>query len=1259
MITSFKTKLFVFLLGLMSSFFMATAQISQPTFHKFSFEDQAIITGMSDNGKYVVATGSNPDNTILPAAPKFIDLSTDAVTDLLSNYNSSEVMSASAVDVTDDASIVVGSFNGLPAYWSKSTEKWTILPLQEDNIYGSVKAVTPDGKFAVGMQHTDIDGFYSQPAMWDLTTGTLVETPGLPTKDMSNTDQEQNWFNHISPDGKVIVGCMSYSYPSNQLYYIYHVDKKDFTPIGFTYNALGKWTPCVEGLFFINSANLSSNGLWIAGRAYMVKEIAGSNFPNEYEVSYVYNVASGEFTLYDGKEDYDVVASAVDNNGHAFAATPSGSPIREWSVRNGSYWYGIDLILQQRYNYDFYGKTGYDNTGTPIFLSDDGCRIAAFVDPYTSYVLDLPVTFTEACEGLDLLGSYSTEPKAGSTISALRSVQITFEREIQVLGSASCAELRNADGTKVHGSVGFSAEGKTLNVRFRTGVLNANESYTLYIPAGALALLSDDKLTNRDINIPYNGRADVPVALESVYPNDGSSFAKIDYETSPLILTFDTDVAIQETAKAYLYRADDNEVVAPLVLAYYENMVMLYPSTIQYLYEGTEYYVLVEAGSITDVAGNGGNETIRINYSGSYVREIVYDDNTLFYEDCNYGLGNFMLYDGDELTPNDAAQAIGFDSVYYGWSIVWDEDNATNIAAASHSMYSPAGKSNDWMVIPQIHIPDAKCVLKFLSQSYLSSKNDYLKVYIWECDEVYNSMNAELTDRIVKEGTLVYNKLQTPGSDENTLAGDWMENVIDLAAYADKNIYIAFCNDNQAQSAVFVDDVQVVHNMSVRVAFTHSASVVAQENITIEGVITIDSETDVYNTVSLILKDNTGEQIDIIEQQGLSLKKGDTYSFAFAKPLSLKMGAENKFTIEARFNNDVNNLSGSVVNLAFQPIKRVILEEHSGRMCGNCPLGIVAIEKIQERFGDRFIPICIHTYGDDPLGVGLAPYTSFLGLMSAPSGVVNRLGTSQPAVSDINKNYYFSNVGAPEGTPRLWMDYVVEEMAIPANAELNIGVVYNPSTNQFDIESTARFALTADNLNISLFTVVLEDNLSGWQLNYFFNEDVDALGDWAKGGKYGQSPVYDYMNMDVCRSYNGLTFNGTGGYIPQSVIAGNDYVANYSIPVPASVQEIKNCKVVVVMIDANTNKVINAAVARDSSGVTTVDADSNIEVKVLDGMIAVKTASEATVMVYDINGVLKSVATGRNEVVVEALSGLAIVKVVTPSASVVEKVIVK
>lgn len=157
-------------------------------------------------------------------------------------------------------------------------------------------------------------------------------------------------------------------------------------------------------------------------------------------------------------------------------------------------------------------------------------------------------------------------------------------------------------------------------------------------------------------------------------------------------------------------------------------------------------------------------EKIEISYLGTYENDIPVVDGVIFSEDFDMGVNNMMLYDGDQRTPVSEMANWGFLSTYPWWQ-VRDDSSSTDQSAASHSMYNPVGKSDDWMVTRRMYIPDETCALTFDSQSYKKNKEDYLKVYVLATDDVYTvPITKSFIDRIKSEGELVYNEKQTPGS---------------------------------------------------------------------------------------------------------------------------------------------------------------------------------------------------------------------------------------------------------------------------------------------------------------------------------------------------------------------------------------------------------------------------------------------------------------------------------------------------------------
>jgi len=1235
---------------------MRAADGSAPVLHNFTFADKAFVSALSDNGQWALASGTSYSK----AVPKLINVKAETFVQLGEEDNGQ-----SAADVTNDGNIVVGSLAGKPAYYNVTTGKWTTLPVDKGGKWdgGAVEAVTPDGKYAVGALYAG-EGYNATPALWDLTTGQLVATPGLPTLDLTNENKDQGKFTAISADGRYILGTLSWSYlPSGDYLggccvFLYDRQNSTYKMIGFEENHSGRWTPWADGLLFTENGVISPNGRYVAGDAYVVEGEAGFVTP------YLYDTQSGEFKVMADTAVKEAYCAAVSSDGVLTVCTPGGSPVREWYINYGKYWFSFSQILKQKYGIDFYSKTGFDSTGTVVGISADGMVVASFPDPYCGYVAELPVPLQKMCEGIRLLGTYTSDPAAGAAVSSLTNVSLTFGYAIQLQGKASSIKVKNSKGEDMLTAFNAKADGKTLKIVFRNASLSAGENYTLYIPEGTICIDGDTEQTNAEISIPYSGRAEGAVKMTEVSPADNSALAKIDFNTNPVILTFDAPVKITENASAYLYANEDEEPVCQLIPAVLGNKLALYPATTQYLFEGSDYRVVLSAGSVTDLSGNGPNEQITVKYRGSYVREISPDDIYLFNDNMSNDLINFLLFDGDRLEPTSAMQQWEFTSSM-AWHVVRDDDSS-DFAACSHSMYSPAGKSDDWMVVPQIYVPDELCRLTFDSQSYLKSKQDRLKVYVWESNNTYNTLTAELTARIREEGKLVYDKVQSPGEQEGVLAGEWTANSVSLAEWAGKNIYIAFVNDNEDQSAVFVDNIQVLHEMHFMLSLSTPSSVVAKNEVTISGTVLGNNADKAYSTVELTLLDAAGSVVDTYRADGLSLGMGDKHSFTFSKPLPLTVGIENKYSIAAKCDDETNTVSSSVKALIFQPVKRVVLEEFTGRDCPNCPLGILGIDKLKQRFGDRFIPIGLHCYmGSDPLGVGLNDYASYLGLVNAPSAVIDRGELKAAPAFTIGTEYYFSSIGVDAEVEPTWSDLVSAALEIPTDADITIYPTYkDDDMSVVTVDCDIRSALTANDTNFGLFTVLLQDNVSSYQQNNLGSMTDPDLGEFGKDGKYSASLVYPFVHEDAARAYAG-SFAGTVGLIPQDLVAGQVYKASVKLNVPEDVRDYlkTDCRVVVMIIDANTGKVVNAAVAKvtDFSGVGAVEAAGALNVTANGSTVSVTGNGTLNVSVYSASGALIGMAQGTDALSMDisGYNGMAIVKAVGEAGSVVKKIIVK
>lgn len=1242
-----------------------------PTVVKFGRGDAKMYVGsISNNGLWAISEiDGTTDGSISPAGGRLIDLTTMEERDI---SDSSGVSGVS--DVSNDGKTVVGECMGRPAFWDGNTARWIYLPMPAGSTGGRLAAVTPDGRYAVGYCNTANDIFSAIPVLYDLVDRKLVETPGLPRKDMFHEDSQYHNFSAISADGRYILGQMSKTMPIQSCTYVYDREASTYNMIGFDENPTGKWTPHFQDLGFIDQPVMSPNGLWVTGSAYMIHDIPGSSFANEYNTTFRYNVLTKEFEVYDGDGESDYAGYMIDNDGVVYAVTPVAYPVSSVFVRKGKYYYSLTDVFRQAYGYDFVEQTGFEVTGKPCSVSDDGLTMAMLYLRDQAYLLRLKEPIYNVVDAVDLLGNYVFTPANGVTMSVISSVKLTFDRNVAIIGNPQNIELRDENGRKIRSAASVKVDKQIVEMGFRSTTIPEGKCYTIYIPAGTFSIAGDAQVTNKEIEVTYCGRGSAAVTAKSIYPADGASIAGLDLLTNPIVLNFDADLKLKsESATAKLYREGEDEPFCDLYASVGGKQLVLYPLAEQHLFKDTEYKVVIPAGMVTDLSGLGDNEMITIRYSGTYVRTISADDRFLFADECN-NYDNFMFYEGDRNTPQATPAGWGFTAETTPWYLVCDYTGATDMAFGSHSMYTPAGRADDWMVTPQLFVPDEDCYLKFQSQSYLASKEDYLKVYVYTSDDVYNTLNSDIVDRIRTQGKLVYNELQSPGASQEDLTGDWRDNLVSLKEYAGKNIYIAFVNDNYDQSAVFVDNIQVIHDMKYLVSFVNEDRVVNRSDITIAGTITVQSEVNKYNNVSMTLKNSAGDVVDTFVLQDQELTKDDVVTFAFDNALPLNQGSVNNFSVEVALDDDRSVINSAVRNLIFEPGKMIVLEEFSGAECQNCPQGFQAVKNINTLYPDKVLPIVLRTYGGDTeLAVGLEGYNSFLGLyqVGAPSARINRGNPSYPMINH-NGRYLFTGAGIPNQLTgrdeECWLDLVRKELSSPADAEVGIQSAVDADGKTANLSIGVRSALDLNGQSLNLFAVVVEDGVETYQKNGFSTTDDANLGDWGKGGIWGnQEYVYPFILDHCARSTAGVTFNGTGGLIPADLKAGETYHATMAVRLPQSIGNLDKCHVIVMLIDAATGRVVNANTSplNGASGgignVTDNISDTAIAIDCTGTVINVATTGKVTVGVYNVNGVMVAAGAGdgRASVDLTGHAGVYIVKAVTAAREKVQKVIVR
>ncbi|MBQ2122334.1 MAG: hypothetical protein II199_07530, partial [Bacteroidaceae bacterium] len=147
---------------------------------------------------------------------------------------------------------------------------------------------------------------------------------------------------------------------------------------------------------------------------------------------------------------------------------------------------------------------------------------------------------------------------------------------------------------------------------------------------------------------------------------------------------------------------------------------------------------------------------------------------------------------------------------------------------------------------------------------------------------------------------------------------------------------------------------------------------------------------------------------------------------------------------------------------------------------------------------------------------------------------------------------------------------------------------------------------------------------------------------------------------DPANAYNGQT-----GLLPNSISCEKPYTGkirfNLSQDAP-HVEDINNCHIVCLMIDANTGRVINAASAKVQNGTSaiesTTDANGRIQVKGTKGGILVDAKEDVRVTLFDAAGRMLHQANGKGRLwLPTSHQGVIVVKCETADAVSTQKVV--
>jgi thiol-disulfide isomerase/thioredoxin len=211
------------------------------------------------------------------------------------------------------------------------------------------------------------------------------------------------------------------------------------------------------------------------------------------------------------------------------------------------------------------------------------------------------------------------------------------------------------------------------------------------------------------------------------------------------------------------------------------------------------------------------------------------------------------------------------------------------------------------------------------------------------------------------------------------------------------------------------------------------------------------------------------------------------------------------------------------------PLRSVLIEEFTGEWCGWCPIGMMELENLAEKYGDTLIIVAVHT--SDPLETASA--SGMIGVWAgfAPSAIINRT--------------YDTILGTQIFEVDSWDEVIARQINTPSPCNVQVTYTYNDVSREISATVTASFTESYIG-DARLNVYIVEDSVIGdSQSNYlsgdpaFINTPFYSLPEYIPG----------FAHQHVLREMLGES-SGIDGIIPDTVFAGQQFQHTFTFTFP-------------------------------------------------------------------------------------------------------------
>lgn len=514
--------------------------------------------------------------------------------------------------------------------------------------------------------------------------------------------------------------------------------------------------------------------------------------------------------------------------------------------------------------------------------------------------------------------------------------------------------------------------------------------------------------------------------------------------------------------------------------------------------------------------------------------------------DFSYGIRpGVKLYDLDGLTPSPDVTFTGL-KPGTPWAACDVEKNGTSVAVST-SWYKPAGKSDDWMVLPGV-VAESGAELRWTARAFDRQLPDGYSVFI--------STTGDTPDDFDRTNPLFRVDAESP---------EWTDHIVALDNYAGQRVYVAFVNDSEDRDMLLIKRITLGVPDRMTLSFAGERAIAAPgEKIALK-----------FTAVSGLTQAQTirsarclvGDKELTLNNLG-KLEPGASLTFEFPDGLVAQKDVMTVVTLSTESDLGVTEQRFRLGNCR----RNMVIEEATGTWCGWCVSGIVTFEEMKKKYPGQ--AICIAVHESDPMALGGEYRVSGSG---NPRLTLNREG------SDIHP-------------------LELEDVMKPHLTDLpRLAVSGEWSVSGDRAEATARIVPSSESGAIwRLSFVLVENDVHVPGDNDYRQKNAYASGaEGPMGGfedKPGIIPAEEMWYQDVARgifpSQKGIDCSSVA---PLSTGCVSEYGQSFTIP--QRVLNVDNTELYILVVDAATGSVMNGCKAeRKTVGLDVPETSTEAEV---------------------------------------------------------------